>query len=460
MDRVCVIGAGSSGIAACYALDARGMAFDCFETGSAVGGNWRYDNDNGMSSAYRSLHAKSSKLGMQYASFPIPDTCPNYLSHSEIARYLDDFVDHFGLRCRIQFGSEVVRAEPAVNGRWDVTVRRRETGATRTERYGAVLVANGHHWDPRYPEPGFPGADGFTGVQMHSHSYRTPQEFAGKRLLVLGIGNSACDVAADCSQVADRTLLTMRRGAHIVPRYLFGMPIDHLTRMRLGSRAPLRAQAAAVSLLVRLARGEVTKYGLPAPDRRMLCAPLAVSDALISRLDQGDIVVKPTIDRFSGDLVYFADGSAELVDVVIYCTGYKISFPFLDRALIDGSSGEMQLYRRVVPPALPGLYFIGLVQPIGAIMPVAELQSLWVADLLDGRARLPPPAAMRTEIARYRESTIRRYGPAARHKINVDFMPYCREIAQERRAGARRASHASRRNSPGVAVDSASGRAS
>src|SRR5215469_2470213 len=167
MDRVCVIGAGSSGIAACYALDARGMAFDCFETGSAVGGNWRYDNDNGMSSAYRSLHAKSSKLGMQYASFPIPDTCPNYLSHSEIARYLDDFVDHFGLRCRIQFGSEVVRAEPAVNGRWDVTVRRRETGATRTERYGAVLVANGHHWDPRYPEPGFPGTDGFTGVQMH-----------------------------------------------------------------------------------------------------------------------------------------------------------------------------------------------------------------------------------------------------------------------------------------------------
>jgi hypothetical protein len=439
MDRVCVIGAGSSGIAACQALHARGIPFDCFETGSAVGGNWRYDNDNGMSSAYRSLHAKSSKLGMQYASFPMPDAYPDYLSHSLITKYLDDFVDHFGFRSRIQFGTEVIRADPLGDGRWDVKVRQRDTGLTQNERYGALLVANGHHWDPRYPEPGFPGADEFTGVQMHSRSYRTPQQFAGKRLLVLGIGNSACDVAADCSQVADRTLLAMRRGAHVMPKKVFGMPLDHLTLMRLGSRAPLRVQAGAVSLLVRLARGGVTKYGLPVPDRGMLRAPFAVSDNLLSALGQGDIVVKPTIDRFDGDMVRFADGSAERVDAVIYCTGYKISFPFLDRAPIDGENGEVPLYRRVVPPALPGLYFIGLVQPIGAIMPVAELQSMWVADLLDGRASLPPEAEMRREIARYRDLTVRRYGPDARHAISVDFQPYRREIARERRASAKRA---------------------
>ena len=458
MDGVCVIGAGSSGIAACQALQARGIAFDCFEIGSAVGGNWRYGNDNGLSSAYRSLHAKSSKLGMQYASFPMPDEYPNYLSHSLISRYLDDFVDHFGFRDKIQFGTEVISVDPAGEGccdsRWEVTVRRRGTGVTRTTRYRAVLVASGHHWDPRLPEPAFRGADGFTGVQMHSHSYRTPEQFAGKRVLVLGIGNSACDVVADCSQVAERTLLAMRGGAHVVPKYLFGTPIDHLTLMRLGGRLPLRAQSAAVSLLVRLAQGKVSRYGLPEPDHGMLNAPPAVSDTLLSRLDQGDVVVKPTIEGFDGDLVCFADGSTERADVVIYCTGYKISFPFLDRTLlgdrlgIDTERGEVPLYRRVVPPELPGLFFIGLVQPIGAIMPVAELQSRWVADLLDGRASLPTLSAMREEVVKYRELIVRRYGPTARHAISVDFQPYCREIARERRAGARRAGSAENDRAP------------
>src|SRR5258707_1488459 len=147
MRRVCVIGAGSSGIAACHALHSRGIPFDCFEAGSSVGGNWRYGNDNGMSSAYRSLHAKSSRRGMQYTAFPMPDGYPDYLSHEMIARYLDDFVDHFGFRGRIRFRTEVTRAEPAPGGGWDVTVRRRDTGAEYTGRYGAVLVANGHHSD-------------------------------------------------------------------------------------------------------------------------------------------------------------------------------------------------------------------------------------------------------------------------------------------------------------------------
>src|SRR6266700_7049995 len=101
MRRVCVIGAGSSGIASCQVLRARGIPFDCFEAGSAVGGNWRYDNDNGMSSAYRSLHAKSSRRGMQYEALPMPDSYPTYLSHELIAKYLDDFVDHFGFRRNI-----------------------------------------------------------------------------------------------------------------------------------------------------------------------------------------------------------------------------------------------------------------------------------------------------------------------------------------------------------------------
>ena len=129
MGRVCIIGAGSSGIAACQVLHARGIPFDCFEAGSDVGGNWRYNNDSGMSSAYRSLHAKSSRRCMQYAAFPMPDDYPDYLGHELIAKYLDDLVDHFGFRARIQFRTEVTKAEPAAGGGWDVTVRRRDSAA-------------------------------------------------------------------------------------------------------------------------------------------------------------------------------------------------------------------------------------------------------------------------------------------------------------------------------------------
>jgi dimethylaniline monooxygenase (N-oxide forming) len=213
MGRVCIVGAGSSGIASCQVLDARGVPFDCFEAGSAVGGNWRYNNDNGMSSAYRSLRANSSRRAMQYAAFPVPSNYPDYLGHEMVATYLDDFGDHFGFRGRIQFRTEVIRAAPAPGGGWDVTVRQRDSGAKRTERYRAVLVANGHHWDPRYPAPAIPGAGAFRGEQIHSHHYRTPDPFTGRRVLVLGIGNSACDIATECSQVAARTLLAVRRGA-------------------------------------------------------------------------------------------------------------------------------------------------------------------------------------------------------------------------------------------------------
>jgi dimethylaniline monooxygenase (N-oxide forming) len=192
-----------------------------------------------------------------------------------------------------------------------------------------------------------------------------------------------------------------------------------------------------VALLVRIAQGSVAKYGLPRPRHRLLCGPLAVSDSLLGGLERGVIAVKPAIDRFERDRVCFCDGSAEQVDVVIYCTGYKISFLFLRESLI-GARGDIPLYRRVVPPALAGLYFIGLVQPIGAIMPVAEIQAQWVADLLEGRAALPSVPEMNCEISRYRTAAIRRYARSGRNAIHVDFLPYLREIRKERAAGARR----------------------
>jgi cation diffusion facilitator CzcD-associated flavoprotein CzcO len=436
--RVCIIGAGSSGITACQALQARGIDFDCYEAGSGIGGNWRYLNDNGMSSAYKSLHINTSREVMEYRSFPMRHDYPTYPSHYQVAEYFDRFVDHFGLRDRIHFATEVASVVPADNGEWDVTVRRHEASGTETHRYPAVLVANGHHWDPRWPEPPFPGADTFTGVQTHSHDYKTFDDYVGRRVLVLGIGNSACDIAVETSKVSDRTFLAMRRGAHVVPKYLFGIPTDHLTTSPLGHMRYGRVQRGIAGLILRVARGDVTKYGLPKPDHKLGQAHPTVSDELLVRLGHGDITIKPNIARLDGDTVHFVDGSSERIDVVVYCTGYKITFPFLDPTLLEAHDNEISLFHRVVDPEHAGLYFIGLVQPIGAIMPLAEAQAEWVADLIEGRAALPSRAEMRREIAAYHRTLHKRYVRSKRHTIEVDFLEYFAELRKERAEGARR----------------------
>jgi len=434
--KVCVIGAGSSGIAACQVLAARGLPFDCFEKGSEVGGNWRYENDNGMSSAYRSLHINTSRRLMAYATYPMPDDYPDYPDHFQIARYFDDYVDHFGLREKIRFQTEVKNVVP-VDGEWEVTVEG-EDGGEETHRYRAVLVANGHHWDPRWPEPPFPGADAFEGEQVHVHHYREPDALAGKRVLVLGIGNSATDIAVEASRIAEKTFLAMRRGAYVMPKYLNGKPTDEAAS-KLLTMMPLPVQRFVLARMLGMTAGDMTSYGLPRPDHKLLEAHPTVSAELLSRLGHGDIEVKPNIERFAGGrTVRFADGSEEEIDLVVYCTGYKISFPFFDEELISAADNRLQLYRRVVSVEHPGLYFLGFVQPLGAIMPIAEAQAEWVADLLAGNGTLPPPGEMRAEISSSESKMRKRYVASKRHTIQVDFHPYFRELKRERKRAAAR----------------------
>lgn len=431
-----MIGAGSSGIAACQVLNARGIAFDCYEKGSEVGGNWRYENDNELSSAYRSLHINTSRGLMAYKTYPMPDDYPDYPNHFQIARYFDDYVDHFAMREKIRFRTEVKSVVP-VDGEWEVTVEKRD-GGRESCRYRAVLVANGHHWDPRWPEPAFPGSERFEGEQIHVHHYREPEVLNGKRVLVLGIGNSATDIAVEASRIADKTFLAMRRGAYVMPKYLNGKPTDEAAS-KLLTMMPLPVQRFVLGRMLGLTAGDMTAYGLPKPDHKLLEAHPTVSAELLSRLGHGDIEVKPNLDRFAGGrTVRFVDGSEEEIDLVVYCTGYKISFPFFDEDLVSAEENRLPLYRRVVSVEHPGLYFIGLIQPLGAIMPLAEAQAEWVADLLGGRGTLPPPAEMRAEISASEGKMRKRYVASKRHTIQVDFQPYLRELRKERRRAAQR----------------------
>jgi hypothetical protein len=396
-----------------------------------IGGNWRYENDNGTSSAYRSLHINSARKLMSYKAFPMPEDYPDYPSHWQVAKYFDDYAERFGLKERITFNTQVVSAEP-VDGEWEVTVEDAEDGR-RSERYRAVLVANGHHWKPRWPEPPFPGAEGYEGEQMHVHHYREPGVLEGRRVLVLGIGNSAVDVAVESSRIAEATFLAMRRGAYVLPKFLGGKPIDESATPAM-SRLPIPMQRFFFNRLLKMSIGEMTDYGLPKPDHKLLEAHPTVSSELLPRLGHGDIAAKPNIERFAGGrVVRFADGSEEEIDLVVYCTGYKIEFPFLDEKVFAARDNRMPLYKRAVSVENHGLYFIGFVQPLGPIMPVAEAQSEWIADLLAGKAALPSAVEMRQEIADYDRWLHKRFVSSKRHTIEVDFHPYLRDIRKERK---------------------------
>jgi cation diffusion facilitator CzcD-associated flavoprotein CzcO len=429
--KACVIGAGSSGIAAAKALHARGIAFDCFEKSDRVGGNWVFKNINGMSSSYRSLHINTSRRRMEYADFPMPESYPDFPHHTHIAAYFDSYVDNFGFRDAITFRTGVEHA-----GRDDAGWRvRLESGEER--RYDALLVANGHHWDPRWPEPAFPGADRFEGVQVHSHHYtgEDPSFFRDKRVVVLGMGNSAMDIAVEASFSAERVLLAARRGAHVIPKYVFGRPLDTLATL---PNVPFRVRQKVLQTVIRTAVGDMERYGLPKPDHALLEAHPTISDDILSRLAHGEITAKPNIARLTERTVVFADGSEEQADIVVYCTGYKVSFPFFDEGFVSAPDNDLPLYRRVFHPDVERLYFLALLQPLGATMPVAEAQSEWVCDHLAGRYKLPSRAEMLADIERERAAMRRRYVASKRHTMQVDYDDYMFQLRRERRRGASR----------------------
>jgi cation diffusion facilitator CzcD-associated flavoprotein CzcO len=433
LPSVCVIGAGSSGIAAVKTLHERGFPFDCFETSDRIGGNWAYKNPNGMSSAYRSLHINTSRERMEYPGFPMPKSYPDFPHHTDIDAYFNAYVDHFGFRDRITFETAVERAERAPDGTWRIALAGGET-----REYDALMVANGHHWDARWPDPPFPGADVFAGTQLHSHDYvgDDPEFFRDKRVVVLGMGNSAMDIAVEASFSAASTYLAARRGAWIIPKYLFGKPTDQHTAP---TRIPLEVRRRLFEAAVRLSIGDMERYGLQKPDHGLGQAHPTISDDILSRIAHGEIKPKPNIARLTERTVAFADGSEVEADVVVYCTGYKVTFPFFDAAFLSAPGNDLPLFRRVFHPQLPNLMFLALLQPLGATMPLAQVQSEWGADYLAGRYALPAPADMRRDIEADRERMFRRYVRSERHTMQVDFDDYLADLATERKRGAGRA---------------------
>ncbi len=427
--RVCVIGAGLSGLAVAHALRERGIDFVCLEKADDVGGIWRQPEAGERGPGYQTLHLNTAKQLTGYVDFPMPDAYPLYPRHSQFAAYLRSFAEWSGVRDHVELRTEVTSVRQDADGLWTV-VSRDAGGAETSRRFERVIVASGHHTDPALPDPLPEGADSFAGTILHSLDYRTGSDFAGRRVVVVGLGASAVDIAADLSRHAAGTFLSVRRGLHIVPKQLYGMSVDVIAEAPWFNEMSFaeRIQWAEQALLV--ARGKLSDYGLPEPDHPVFSSATTLSDEILSRIRHGAVTPRPAIASFDGDRVVFTDGTSEAADAVVYCTGFHMTWPFLPADCPVAADGSVELYRRVVPADRPGLYFVGLVRPVGAITRLVEAQARWVAQLIAGETSLPPAEEMREEIGAYLTSIVQRYGRTRGASIQVDVGPYLAEFRE------------------------------
>lgn len=429
-----IIGAGISGLTAGKMLSDYRLPYVCFESSDRIGGNWAFGNPNGHSSAYRSLHIDTSRHQLSFRDFPMPDTHPDFPHHTLIKRYLEDYATAFDLNRNIEFGNGIVHADRLPDGGWEL-----QTQAGERRRFDLLVVANGHHWNPRYPD--FPGM--FSGTTLHAHHYidpRTPLDLMDKRILVVGLGNSAADIAVELSSRALGNTLTLstRSGAWIVPKYIAGVPADKY--FRTSPHIPMSWQRKLFQLGQPLLSGRPERLGLPTPNHKFFEAHFTQSVELPLRLGSGDVIPKPDITRLDGDTVYFEDETSSEFDVIIYATGYNITFPFFDPEFISAPGNRIDLYKRMFKPGIDDLIFVGLAQAVPSLFPFVECQARLVGAYAAGRYRLPPIGEMHAVIdAEHRKYTGHMLD-RPRHTQQLDYFLYehdmrTREIPQ----GAQRA---------------------
>lgn len=418
--RVCIIGAGPSGLTAaknCLQVGLTNIVI--YEKGDQVGGNWVYSPKASHSSVFETTHIISSKRMSQLADFPMPDDYPDYPSHRQILCYFQDYAEHFGIMPYIRFNSGVVKAEKHPDETWRITL-----GDGTVEPFDYLIVASGHHWLPRLPE--YPGT--FTGQFLHSHDFKTADPFRDRRVLVIGGGNSACDISVETSRVSAFTAISMRRGYYIVPKFLFwGLPTDVMAARTV--RLPDWLRLPILRLSVWLHVGDYRQYGLEPPRHGILSAHPVTNSELLYFLRHGKIQARRDIARYDGQKVYFTDGRCEEYDTIIAATGFIIAFPFFDPAFINFSEGDVPLYLRVFHLDHPSLFFIGLVQPSGAIWPLTDAQSRLVANHIVGNYNLPSDA--RDRISRDVAAIRRQFINTPRHTIEVEYHKYLWALERE-----------------------------
>jgi cation diffusion facilitator CzcD-associated flavoprotein CzcO len=427
--RVVVVGAGPAGLAALRALTAAGIDAVAYEKGGRVGGVWTLEERH--TAAYKSLHLITSKARTEFEEHPMPAAMPDYPSRDAVGRWLEDYAERFGLYDRIHTGSEVTGARRSKQGGWGI-----DAGG-QTVHAAKLVVASGHNDVPNWPDPAYPGE--FDGDQLHAHDYGHASEYAGRNVLVVGMGNSAMDIATDLSHHAARTILSVRHGSWVIPKRMLGKPADQVIKPWAAVHVPWRIRQPVAQTLLKMTVGPPERVGLPGPTGGLFQSHPTISDTIMSRIAHGAITPKGAIERLDGDGVVFADGTRDQIDAIVWCTGYRVQIPFLDEGLVGPDPQVLPLYKRILHLDHRDLFFIGLMQSTGSAFPILERQSRLLADHLTGRWAPPRRHLMRADCELRRRRALRRWGPHGRPTMRVDFDRYMHELDKEIRRGRRRA---------------------
>ncbi len=422
--QVCVIGAGPSGIAAAKNAIQYGFDVVVFEKNDKVGGNWVFNASTGHSSVYENTHIISSKTWSEYEDFPMPDHYPDYPNHLQLQAYFESYARHFHVIEHILFKHNVTSVTRVASDKWSVSFTD-EASKSHIRIFDYLMVCNGHHWNPKFPE--YPGE--FTGTFMHSHDFKSiNDEWRGKSVLVIGAGNSACDIAVEAARLANKVCLSMRSPQWFVPKFIFGMPSDVFAART--NWMPAKFKQFSLTRLLKLLQGPYSRYGLPTNTLPALSQHPTLNSDLLDFIRHGRITPRPAIKRFIGGNVEFVNGEVEAYDIVCACTGFWITFPFFEKSLIDFQRSEkVPLFRKMMHPDYKNLYFIGLFQPVGCIWPLADYQAKLACAEIVGKYQRPHnlKAAIQDEIDHPHFT----FTGGTRHSTEVDYHAFRKELGHE-----------------------------
>ncbi|GBL85918.1 Dimethylaniline monooxygenase [N-oxide-forming] 5 [Araneus ventricosus] len=438
---VAVIGAGSSGLAAIKACKEEGIDVICFEKTNLIGGLWHYDGDKSEAvTVMKSTVINTHKEMSAFSDFPPPSHFPNYMHNLQIQQYFHMYAKNFGLLTHIHYNHEVVSVSKSSDynetGQWKIVFKILPEEKEFEKIFDGVMLCNGHHARPRIPQ--LPGQNHFLGSMIHSQSLKVPDAFKDLNVLVIGVGNSGVDSAIELSNVAKQVYLSTRRGAWIFTRSgPYGLPYDIILGNRIFSFLYQLLGWRIVSWMLENFflenKFDHSFYGLK-PKHHVLSQHPTINDCLPSRILSGRINIKGDIETFSKNGVTFrGETFVTPIDAVIFATGYNIQFPFIKESILNSTNNKVELYKLTFPPDLkhPTLAVIGLIQPFGAIFPIAEAQSRWFAQLMNKKITLPGNKVMKNEIHRRRKAMEERYVASTRHTIQVDFIDFMYDITQE-----------------------------
>jgi cation diffusion facilitator CzcD-associated flavoprotein CzcO len=425
--RVAIIGAGACGICAAKYLLEAGFEITVYEIGSQIGGMWCYRNDNGRSSAYRTLHINTSRGVTRFSDLDFDAATQDFPDHVDMHRYLEAYAAHFGVTPHVRFKSRVTRVRPAFDRSRDMPCWEIELADGSVTTFDAVIVASGHLTKPL----DVPEFQRFSGEYLHSHDYREPEPYVGKRICVVGIGNSACDIASDVCVTSPRCVLVARSGVVILPKLMFGRAFTDITAKIQRPWIPRVLRRRITRFLAWLAHGNIQKLGFNAPTA---LTHVTSNATVVTDIAYRRITVKQGIDAIEGKSIRFSDGTAEEFDVLIAATGYQIDLDFIPREVVNPEGNRLDLYMRMVPPRWPGLYFMGFFNTDTALNMVFEHQARWVRELLLENATLPSAEAMDVAITERSRWYAGQYRDSIRHSIEEEHVRYIRDLRNSLRA--------------------------